>query len=106
MSEFAKKVKELMYEKKLTQSELSKLSGVSQPSLCRYLRGDIAPRADVIQNIAKAFGVSFDYLVGRSEERTPSETSEEIKRLVARNRNILTKEDKIEIISILYGDGS
>lgn len=104
MSDFGNRVRELMQEKKLSQKELSKLSGVSEPSLCRYVRGDTEPRMDVVKNVARAFGVSETYLLGVTEEYVPQDAVTEIKRIVARNRNILTRQDKSDILAILYGE--
>lgn len=104
MSNFNIRVKELMRKKHLSQKELSHMSGVSEPSLCRYIRGDIEPRIDVVQNIARVLGVSETYLLGISNQYVPEDAKTEIKRIVARNRNILTKQDKSEIIAILYGE--
>lgn len=66
MTIFAKRVKLLMKEKNLTQKKLSELSGVSEPSLCRYLN-DKESRFDVVMNTAKALGVSTNYLLGKEE---------------------------------------
>lgn len=104
MKEFCERVKKLLQEKKLSQAELSSLSGVTAPSLCRYLRGDIEPRIDIVRNIAKALGVSETYLLGLDEEEHTINERQELKQLVARNRHILTKEDKSEIIALLYGE--
>ncbi|MCM1533746.1 MAG: helix-turn-helix domain-containing protein [Corallococcus sp.] len=104
MTAFKDRVKEIMREKKLSQKELSKISGITEPSLCRYLRGDIEPRADVVQNIAKALGVSAAYLIGASDTYVQQNAVEEVKLIVARNRNIFTASDKKDIISILYGE--
>lgn len=104
MKEFSERVKRLLQEKKLSQAELSTLSGVAAPSLCRYLRGDIEPRIDIVRNIAMALGVSEAYLLGLDEENHPVDERQELKQLVARNRHILTKEDKSEIIALLYGE--
>ena len=104
MSIFCVRVKELMKEKKLSQKGLSFLSGISEPSICRYLRGDTEPRIDVVHNIAAALGVSDAYLLGSSDEYEEKDAKTEIKIMIARNRNILTKQDKSDIISILYGE--
>ena len=40
MKTFAENVRELIEKKKLSQKGLSKISGVSEPSLCRYLKED------------------------------------------------------------------
>ena len=50
MNTFAESVRKMMEEKKLTQKDLSRLSGVSEPSLCRYLNGAINPRMDIVIN--------------------------------------------------------
>lgn len=104
MSNFCERVRLLMRDKNLSQAELSRLSGVSEPSLCRYLRGDIEPRIDIVQNIARALGVSEAYLLGYTSEHVQLDPKTEIKRVVARNRNILSKQDKADIIAILYGE--
>ncbi len=104
MSEFGIRARAIMNEKKLSQKELSKLSGVSEPSLCRYLRGDSEPRFDIIQNVARALGVSEAYLFGKTDANVVSNEIEEIKRIVARNRNVLTRRDKSDILALLYGE--
>ena len=82
---------------------MSKLSNITEPSLCRYLNSQVIPRADIVNNIAKALNVSEYYLLGKSEKTTTEKAYEETLKVVARNRKILTKEEKAEIISILYG---
>ncbi len=104
MKVFSERVKRLLSEKKLSQAELSTLSGVAAPSICRYLRGDIEPRIDIVRNIAKALGVSEAYLLGLDEAPHSIDERQELKQMVARNRHILTKEDRSEIIALLYGD--
>lgn len=101
---FSGRVKQLLEAKKLTQKDLSKISGVSEPSLCRYLKGDVLPRMDIVQNIAEALGVSPAYLLGDGENHDTNDGTREIKKLVARNRNLLTQKDKAEIIALLYGE--
>ncbi len=104
MSEFKNRVKEIMKEKNLSQKEVSEISGVSEASLCRYLRGITEPRIDIVQNVARALGVSESYLLGTSNKYIPADEKTEIKRILARNRKILTPKEKSEIIAILYGE--
>lgn len=101
MSIFDQKVKELMEEKKLSQKELSNLSGVSEPSLCRYLKGQM-PRMDVINNVAKALGVTSDYLLGAELVIKREDPYVETRNIVARNRGQLTAQQKAELISMLF----
>ena len=100
MSIFSERVKELMVEKKITQKELSSLSGVSEPSLCRYLKGQI-PRMDVINNVAKALGVASDYLLGAGSKES-ADPFVETRSIVARNKGQLTPQQKAELISMLF----
>ncbi len=59
---------------------------------------------DIIQNVARALGVSEAYLFGKTDANAVSDEIEEIKRIVARNRNVLTRRDKSDILALLYGE--
>jgi len=100
MSIFDERVKKLMTLKKLSQKELSNLSSVSEPSLCRYLKGQM-PRMDVINNVAKALGVSSEYLLG-GNELSQEDPYVETRNIVARNKGQLTSQQKAELISMLF----
>lgn len=43
--------------------------GVAHNTYVRYERGEREPTASVLVQIADFYGVSLDYLVGRSEQR-------------------------------------
>lgn len=103
MSDFTTRIKHILLEKKLSQKELSKLSGIAEASLCRYIRGDTEPRLDIISNLARALDVSEAYLIGQSDTKKEYNYKLEIRDLVARNRNIMTDQDKMDIINMLYG---
>lgn len=103
MSTFTKRVKSILEEKKITQKQLSQLSGIAEASICRYLRGDSEPRLDIIARIANALNVSEAYLIGETNEKKADNYKLEIRDIVARNRNIMTDQDKIDIINMLYG---
>lgn len=100
MSIFSDRVKGIMNEKKMSQKELSSLSRVSEPSLCRYLKGQM-PRMDVVNNVAKALGVSSDYLLG-GERNVIVDPYVETRTIVARNKGQLTAQQKAELISMLF----
>ena len=103
MSIFTKRVKSILDEKKITQKQLSQLSNIAEASICRYLRGDSEPRLDIITKIAKALDVSESYLIGETDEKKNDNYKLEIRDIVARNRNIMTDKDKMDIINMLYG---
>lgn len=104
MTEFAKNTKIIMSEKKINQKQLANLSGVSESSLCRYLKGDICPRMDIVINVANALGVSQNYLVGGDLNRNQKDVYVETRSIILRNRGQLSSEEKNEIIKLLFGD--
>ena len=65
------RLKELREAKGLTQEELADLMGVVPRQYQRYERGEGAPKLAGWIFLADFYGVSLDYLVGRSEETAP-----------------------------------
>lgn len=100
--EFGEKVKKIMLESGINQKELSKRSGVSEASLCRYISGSLKPRIDIVSNIAKVFGLKASDLLG-DEKRSEISIYDETISVVTRNRNKLSNEEKAEIVKILFG---
>ncbi len=54
--------------------KVSKDTGVSQPTLSDWKRGISIPKLDKLQIIADYFGVSVDYLRGKTKERNGTRT--------------------------------
>lgn len=67
---FINRLKNIMSERKITQSELSKRTGIRQSSISDWLNGRYEPKQDKIYLIAQALGVSPSWLLGYDE--TPS----------------------------------
>ena len=61
--EIGEKIKALRIGKKLTQSELSELCGISESSIRKYEKGERIPKINKIKQIAAALDVSIDKLV-------------------------------------------
>lgn len=64
MDTFGQRLKKLLALKDLTQSELSRLSGVSKSSISHYLKGDWTAKQDSIYAIAQATSVDEAWLMG------------------------------------------
>ncbi|SHM88152.1 Helix-turn-helix domain-containing protein [Cyclobacterium lianum] len=64
----SEKIRLTRQQKKLSQGELSTISGVNLKSLSRYELGTIVPPADVLKSIADALEVSTDYLVNENRQ--------------------------------------
>lgn len=70
-----KRLKELRINKKMTQEELGKKINVTKVSISGYENGNRSPDTETLQKIADTFGVTTDYLLGRSDK--PHLTEEE-----------------------------
>jgi len=62
-----KRLKELREYRELTQSQLAERLDIGRASVSNYENGDRVPDADVLTKFADFFGVTTDYLLGRSE---------------------------------------
>ena len=61
--EFSLNLRRMMWDARLTQRELSDLSGISESCLSRYLNGTRAPSFKAIVNLAYTFGCNTDDLI-------------------------------------------
>jgi transcriptional regulator with XRE-family HTH domain len=109
---FAGRLKQLRTEKGLSQSELSQAAGIHSMHLSKYERGVAKPSADAIKKLAKALGVTTDYLIeGGAEDIATGEFTdrdflslfleiekfpEEDRSMVKRFLGALVKEKKLE----------
>lgn len=64
MSEAALRLKQIMEEKNITQSELASKSGVDQSHISRYLSGKYNPKSVQAQKLANVLGVAPVWLMG------------------------------------------
>ena len=66
MLNIGERIIQLRKTKNWSQDELAKHVNASRIMIGKYERGDNAPSIEVLLKLAKAFGVSLDYLVGES----------------------------------------
>ncbi len=64
------KIKELRLEKNMLQKELAAHLQVSTGTVCNYEKNTHFPDGDALCKIADLFGVSIDYLMGRTNFRS------------------------------------
>lgn len=101
------RLKELREEKKLTQKEVSDAIGGTQSNLAKWEKEKIQPAADMIVKLADFFGVTADYLLGRTDDfgnavaPVPALSDEENGLLALYHR--MTREQKARFLS--YGEG-
>lgn len=65
------RLKQLRIEKGKTQKEMAKDLGTTDVSIGRYESGTREPKTDILNALADYFGVTTDYLLGRTDERQP-----------------------------------
>ncbi len=63
------RLKELRKSFKLSQRALAGRLSVSQQTVAKWELGGATPNPEMLSEIADVFGVSVDYLIGRSETR-------------------------------------
>lgn len=64
------RIKKLRVSRGITQRELAKQIGITQPALSNYESGR-TPNIEVAQKISNFFNVSIDYLIGESNIKEP-----------------------------------
>lgn len=97
---FAERLAALLKERSISQRELAETVGVTEASMSRYMNGSRVPKSEVVANMATALHTTSDYLLG-TEPPDLGDDFPKIKRLIARNSQTLTVEQKTELIKIL-----
>lgn len=69
MCNFSVRVRELRLAKKMKQKDVAALLGISERQYQRYEGGRQTTTLENLIALADYFGVSLDYLVGRSDKR-------------------------------------
>lgn len=67
---FVDRLNEVLKQKEISQSELSRLTGISQSTLNGWINGQYIPRQDKVDVLAKALRVSPAYLMGWDDDST------------------------------------
>jgi transcriptional regulator with XRE-family HTH domain len=65
---FSSRLKLLRTQRKLTQEEMAEKIGVARTTYAMYEQNKREPDYETLQKIANFYGVSVDYLFGRSEQ--------------------------------------
>ena len=69
MTKLPERLLALRKERNMSQKSLIQEMGFALNTYVRYERGEREPTASVLVQMADFYGVTLDYLVGRSEER-------------------------------------
>ena len=103
------RIKELREEKNLSQWEVAKGINSSQRNIGRWENEEVQPLAEYVVKLADFFGVSTDYLLGRSDDfgnvtvnGSAPELSDEEREILALFRK-MTHSQKVRFVG--YGEG-
>lgn len=69
MNNFVDTIVSLMQKQNISQTELSRVSGITQSSISDWICGKYLPKKDKIEILAKVFKVSPSYLIGWQDDR-------------------------------------
>ena len=68
MNTFAHRLKQTMKERDMTQTDLSRITGLGKSSISQYVSGKNIPSRGNMKIIADALEVSVEWLIGNFEE--------------------------------------
>lgn len=105
MATLGERIRNVLKEKNLTQRQLAEQVGCTEAAISHYIKGDRFPRSSVMSQLAISLGVSVDYLMVGTPQNKDAEVGY-AKKLIARNAEHMTREEKLEIIDILMGDNN
>ena len=74
MATFGERLRELRKEKGKNQEELAKIFFITKSSICKYEKDNNFPSAQLIQSMSDYFGVSVDYLLGKTDKRNENKS--------------------------------
>ena len=100
----ANRIVELLSERNMTQKELAEAAGLTESAVSHYVKGDRVPRGANLIKMARALETTTDYLLNEDDNKNIQGDMKVVKTLIARNASKMTKEEKMELLSILLGD--
>lgn len=75
--DFPSRLKRKRIEKKMTQEQLGTKVNVTKVSISGYESGNRTPDMETLQLIADALDVSTDYLLGRTDDPSPTKNKDD-----------------------------
>lgn len=95
------RIVEMLEKRNMTQKKLAQTIGLNEATLSRYISGERTMSSKTLANIATALHTTSDFLLG-IEGYTFSFSK--IERIIAKNANNMTTEEKKDLISALFGE--
>lgn len=89
------RIKKLREQKNLSQLALGMKVGCSQNTISKIEKGECDPKASILIEMSKVFGVSVDYILGLSDCKNYSEAYIRYTNLPELSREYINKLNKI-----------
>lgn len=96
-----KKIKELRESNNKTQLDVSKYLGVTYQTIYKYEKDIAIPPADAIVKLAEYFGVTTDYLLGRTENE---KLIQDIDKKMQDNDIVIAANSKVDLGKLAKAD--
>jgi len=71
LNPFSQRLRQLREEKGLLQKDVAKILGITPSAYGYYEQGKREPSMEVLKKLSDFFNVSIDYLLGRTDIRSP-----------------------------------
>lgn len=83
---------QLLKEHKVTAYRVAKETGITTATLTSWKQGKYTPKQEKLQKIADYFGVTVDYLIGASEEKTNTAETKPYYELTSKDERDIAEE--------------
>lgn len=102
---FGSRLKLLLEQRGMNQIAFARQFHLAKSTVSQYLSGDRTPDVKSLQKMAAFFGVSIDYLVGRTDDLAPKSEEtpipEDDVRAILRGARALTEHERKEILAYI-----
>lgn len=71
---FGERLRSLRTKKKVTQKQFATMFKIADSTVSMYERGEREPAYEQLERFADYFGVTIDYLMGRTDDPSPTES--------------------------------
>ena len=90
------RIRERREAKNLKQSQLAELIGNDGNTISRWEHNKIGIGSKYLMKLAQALETSIDYLLGKTNDPTPSETSKQVLDIMQMNERLRSKDNDLE----------
>ena len=106
------RIVEGLNERKITQADLARMTGIDAPAISSYIKGRFSPKQDRIYSIAKALNVNEAWLLGITDKKErnfpfPYERPDETVQIISRAVNRMNSEEReklCDVMKIMFSD--